>query len=91
MDGEAPAPLASDAYVSHMTDSSLGAVRAADVASVQAAPSVTPSLRVLAEATGLRIALIARVTQDSWTACAVLDEAGFGLGPGDQLEVTTTY
>ena len=64
---------------------------AADLAAVAAAPSVTPALRVLAEATGLRIALIARVTEASWTACAVLDDAGFGLGSGDQLEVTTTY
>lgn len=48
-------------------------------------------LKVLSQVTGLRISLVARVTKDSWTACAVLDEADFGLKPGDQLEVATTF
>jgi hypothetical protein len=48
-------------------------------------------LQVLRRTTGLRIALVARVTDTSWTACAVLDDAGFGLKPGDQLELSTTY
>ncbi|MGH9943117.1 MAG: hypothetical protein ACRD9R_12260 [Pyrinomonadaceae bacterium] len=48
-------------------------------------------LRVLRQTTGMRIALVARVTEDSWTACAVLDEAGFGLKPGDRLDLSTTY
>lgn len=48
-------------------------------------------LKVLTHVTGLRIALVARVTDESWTACAVLDEAGFGIQPGDQLELQTTY
>ena len=40
--------------------------------------------------TGLRFAAVARVTEDSWTACAVLDQLGFGLQVGGELEVTTT-
>ncbi len=48
-------------------------------------------LRLLAHTTGLRISLVARVTDDSWTACAVYDDAGFGLKPGDKLDVATTY
>ena len=48
-------------------------------------------LRVLSYTTGLRITLVARLTPDSWTACAVLDEASFGLEPGTQLEVETTF
>ncbi|WP_373046648.1 ATP-binding protein [Vulgatibacter sp.] len=48
-------------------------------------------LRVLARTTGQRMALVARVTRDSWTACAVLDEAGWGLQPGLTLDVATTY
>ncbi len=48
-------------------------------------------LRVLLQSTGLRIALVARVTGQSWTACAVLDEAGFGLKTGDELDLATTY
>lgn len=52
---------------------------------------VSTALKVLRSTTGLRIALVARITEDSWTACAVLDEAGFGLAPGDHLALETTY
>lgn len=62
-----------------------------DVARVGRLAGVQTALQVLRRATGLRIALVARVTEDSWTACAVLDDAGFGLKPGDQLELRTTY
>lgn len=48
-------------------------------------------LKLLSQTTGLRIALVARVTENSWQACAVLDEADFGLKPGDELELQTTY
>jgi hypothetical protein len=48
-------------------------------------------LQVLSASTGLRIALVAKVTDSSWTACAVLDNAGFGLKPGDGLPLETTY
>lgn len=53
--------------------------------------AVRAVLRVLLRTTGLRIALVARVTDGAWTACAVLDEAGFGLKPGDQRELSNTY
>jgi hypothetical protein len=62
-----------------------------DLAAIRRIPAIDTILRVLKQATGLRIALVARVTSDSWTACAVLDEAGFGLKPGDQLDLATTY
>jgi hypothetical protein len=62
-----------------------------DTLMFQRLPVVQTALRVLSRTTGLRIALVARVTNDSWTACAVLDEADFGLNPGDQLELNTTY
>lgn len=52
---------------------------------------VHTALQVLRRTIGVRIALVARVTPDSWTACAVLDDAGLGLKAGDQLEVATTY
>lgn len=35
-------------------------------------------------------AAIARVTAGTWTACAVLDQIGFGLKPGGQPELSTT-
>ncbi len=62
-----------------------------DVAVINRLEAVQVALRVLSRTTGLRIALVARVTGDSWTACAVLDEAEFGLKPGDELPVHTTY
>ncbi len=64
---------------------------AADVAAIDCLEAVQTSLKVLRRATGLRIVLVARVTDASWTACAVLDEAGFGLQPGDELDLSTTY
>ncbi len=52
---------------------------------------VQTALAVLRQVTGLRVSLVARVTSDSWTCCAILDDAGFGLKPGDTLELNTTY
>lgn len=62
-----------------------------DVTTFSRLEPVQTILRVLRRSTGLRIALVARVTEESWTACAVLDEANFGLKPGDQLELRNTY
>ncbi len=53
--------------------------------------AVRTALKVLQRATGLRIALVARVTDETWTAAAVLDDAGFGIKPGDTLPLHTTY
>lgn len=61
-----------------------------DIAAVQRISAVPAILRVVSEVTGLRLTLIARVTADSWVACATLDRLGFGLNPGDHLEVATT-
>jgi hypothetical protein len=48
-------------------------------------------LKVLAQATGLRTSLVARVTAESWTACAVQDGAGYGLDVGMQLDISTAF
>jgi signal transduction histidine kinase len=61
-----------------------------DVDAVQSISAVPTILRVVAETTGMRFVCIARVDADSWTACAVHDQIGFGLQPGDALDVTTT-
>ncbi|GGY98968.1 ATP-binding protein [Pseudoduganella plicata] len=60
------------------------------VQAVQALPSVPDILSVMAEMTGLRFVCVAHVTERSWTTCAVLDQLGFGLQPGDELDVGTT-
>ncbi len=62
-----------------------------DVTFINRSEAVQTILHVLSRTTGLRIALVARITNDSWTACAVWDEANFCLKSGDQLELATTY
>lgn len=59
----------------------------AAVARISAVPSV---LRIVCDNTGMRFAAVARVTDGTWTACAVEDHIEFGLVPGDQLAVNTT-
>ncbi len=52
---------------------------------------VVPSiLDVVCRVTGLRFAAVARVTEATWTACAVHDELDFGLKPGGELRLETT-
>ena len=60
------------------------------VAEVQAISAVPDIMITLAGLTGLRLICVAHVTESSWTACAVMDQLGFGLKPGDPLDVTTT-
>jgi signal transduction histidine kinase len=62
----------------------------ADVHAVQSISAVPTILRVVAETTGMRFVCIARVDAESWTTCAVYDQIGFGLEPGDPLDVATT-
>jgi signal transduction histidine kinase len=47
-------------------------------------------LRVICKHTGLGFAAVARVTEGTWTACAVQDDIHFGLQPGGQLDVKST-
>jgi hypothetical protein len=48
-------------------------------------------LKLIGALTKMRIVLIARIRDGTWTCMAVLDEAGFGLKPGDALPLETTY
>ncbi len=59
----------------------------AAVARIDAVPSI---LEVCCRVTGMGFAAVARVTEREWTACAVRDEIGFGLGVGGELAVGTT-
>jgi len=53
--------------------------------------SVVPRiLDAVVRATGMRFAAVARVTENRWTACAVRDDLGFGLKPGEDLVLETT-
>ncbi|MEA2864866.1 MAG: hypothetical protein QOC84_2822 [Bradyrhizobium sp.] len=63
---------------------------AADVAAVQRIAAVPRILEVVCRSTGMGFAAVARVTDERWVCCAVLDEIDFGLKPGDELKVETT-
>ena len=61
-----------------------------DVAAIGRIEAVPTLLQVLCDITGMRFVAVARVSDDTWTACAVQDSIGFGLAPGGQLELNTT-
>ncbi|MEI9927151.1 MAG: GAF domain-containing protein [Sphingomonas sp.] len=62
----------------------------ADIETIRRMPTVEAMLAEVCEITGMGFAAIARVTADRWIACQVLDRIGFGLDPGDELELKTT-
>jgi signal transduction histidine kinase len=61
-----------------------------DVESVSRIAAVPTILDVVCRTTGMRFAAVARVTEDRWIACSVLDEIDFGLKAGGELKVETT-
>lgn len=63
---------------------------ARDVAAVGRLDAVPTLLEVLCDITGMGFTAVARVTDKTWTLCAVKDEINFGLKPGGQLELETT-
>jgi len=63
---------------------------ARDVAAVQQLQAVPTLLEVLCESTGMRFAAVARVSENTWTACVVKDDISFGLIPGGQLDLEST-
>ncbi|SFP91446.1 GAF domain-containing sensor histidine kinase [Tranquillimonas alkanivorans] len=67
-----------------------GEVLQDDVTAVLGLPSTSRILKAVCALTGVRFAAIARVTPERWITCASLDRLGFGLGPGDELDVNST-
>ena len=63
----------------------------AELAVISEIEATSSLLRLVTRLTGLRFAAIAKVTEASWTACAVYDEIQFGLEPGHQLKLETTF
>ena len=61
-----------------------------DIAAIAGIEAITNILDVVCSLTGMGFAAIARVTDTTWTACAVRDDIGFGLGPGGELPLKTT-
>jgi signal transduction histidine kinase len=60
------------------------------VAAVGSIDAVRTLLAVVCETTGLGFAAVARVTDSTWTACAVRDDIGWGITPGGELAVGHT-
>jgi signal transduction histidine kinase len=57
------------------------------IAGIDAVPTI---LDVVCRTTGMGFAAVARVTEDRWIVCSVLDNIDFGLAPGGELKVETT-
>ncbi len=57
------------------------------VAKIEALPTL---LAVLCVTTGMRFAAVARVTENTWIACAIHDEINFGLQVGGELPLEST-
>ena len=90
--GLPPAPLSIGADPAPRTDTAnLPPALAADVEAIGRIEAVPTILDVVCRMTGMRFAAVARVTEERWIACETLDNAGLGLGPGDELEIATTF
>ena len=63
---------------------------AADVARSGDNDAIRAILEDVGRATHMGFVAVARVTDDRWIAAQVLDRIGFGLEPGEELEVATT-
>jgi signal transduction histidine kinase len=61
-----------------------------DIARVARIAAVPTILEVVCRTTGMGFAAVARVTEEHWVACSVLDEIDFGLKSGGELKVETT-
>ena len=63
---------------------------AAEVAAEGDDPAIHSILQEVCGLTGMGFAAVARVTEDRWIACQVIDKIEFGLDPGDELEIKKT-
>jgi GAF domain-containing protein len=61
-----------------------------DIEAVSRISAVPRILEVVCQSTGMRFAAVARVTENHWLACSVLDEIDFGLKPGGELKIEST-
>jgi signal transduction histidine kinase len=62
----------------------------ADIDAIGRINAVPTILDVICRTTGMGFAAVARVTEDRWIACQVLDNLHFGLQPGGELKVEST-
>jgi hypothetical protein len=62
----------------------------ADIDDVGRIPAVPTILEMVTHITGMRFAVVARVTTERWIACSVLDQIDFGLQPGGEIRIENT-
>ncbi|WP_254066669.1 GAF domain-containing protein [Acidisoma sp. S159] len=65
-------------------------VAGAATAAIRRIDAVPMILNVICRTTGMGFAAVARVTDDQWIACNLLDKINFGLKPGGELKIETT-
>jgi GAF domain-containing protein len=63
---------------------------AAEVLSQGDDGAIEAILHEVCRITGMGFAAVARVTEDRWVACQIVDDIEFGLHPGQELEVKKT-
>lgn len=63
---------------------------ASEVAAQGDDPAITAILEEICQITDMGFAAVARVTEERWIACQVIDKIEFDLKPGDELRIKTT-
>ena len=63
---------------------------AASVAAIRRIDVVPMLLDICCRITGMGFAAVTRVTEDRWIACAVSEDSGLGVAPGDELKIATS-
>ena len=61
-----------------------------DIDTISKIEAVKTILDVILQTTGMGFAVVARVTEEKWVACAVADKINFGLSSGGELPLETT-
>lgn len=61
-----------------------------DVGALRDLPQIAAILDEVCRLTKMGFAAVARVTDERWVACQVVDRIEFGLEPGDELVLKTT-
>ncbi len=61
-----------------------------DVETIARIDVIPMILDVLARTTRMGFVAVARVTDKRWICCSSLDQLGFGIGPGSELQIETT-
>jgi len=64
--------------------------RQGPAAAIAGSDAIAGVLAALCDITGMGFAVVAEVSAESWTACAVLDRISFGVAPGHRLDIATT-